>query len=187
MHISVLSLSLLLAGQGLAAHQVSSLSGTALSKRQGGDSFTPDTVPGCPDDWPMCGTSGICYSPPRGDTCCPGGTYACPGGSFCLQDGYCCPDGQDRETCARDYGITLDPTTTAEPTTSTSFSSSTSSTSTPVIPTSSESSTTTPSPTSSPTVPPTDPPMHTGGASAKIVGGAAAVLGGLGMLGNLLV
>ncbi|KAL4919209.1 hypothetical protein BDW62DRAFT_46914 [Aspergillus aurantiobrunneus] len=180
MYASAIGLGSLLAGQALAAHQALLPYGTGLSKRQGGDSFIPDITPGCPDGWPTCGTSGTCYSPSRGDTCCPGGTYACPVGSFCLQDPYCCPDGLDPATCAEEFGITLDPTTTAEPTTT----SSSSTTSVPVIPTTTSSSSTgTPTPSSSTPV----PPQFTGGANAQVAGAAAAVLGGLGMVGNLLI
>ncbi|KAL4886592.1 hypothetical protein BJY04DRAFT_177981 [Aspergillus karnatakaensis] len=186
MYLSVISLGLLMAGQGLAAHQKLAVSPNALLKRQGGEAFIPGTEEGCDPSLPICGTSGICYDTALGESCCPGGTWACPGGSFCLQDPYCCPDGLDPETCAEQFGITLDPTTTAEPTSTTeSSSSSSSSTSVPVIPTSSETPTTTPSPTHTPTDP-TDPPMHTGAAN-KIVGGAAALFGGLGVLGGLLV
>ncbi|KAL6232478.1 hypothetical protein BDW75DRAFT_19513 [Aspergillus navahoensis] len=190
MYASALVLASLLAAPALATNQMlAPFKGTGLSKRQGGESFQPPTTPGCPDDWPMCGTSGVCYSPARGDTCCPDGTWACPVGSFCLQDGYCCPEGLDPQTCAEQNGITL---TSDEPTSSTT-SSSTSTSSTPVIPTTSETTATntpTSTPTSSSAVPPTtttSPPEFTGAANAQAVGGAAAILGGLGLIGNLLI
>ncbi|KAL2866093.1 uncharacterized protein BJX67DRAFT_148008 [Aspergillus lucknowensis] len=172
MYKSVLVLGSLLAGNALAASHLAPFS-AGINKRQGGDSFTPIVTPGCPDGWPVCGTSQVCYNPGRGDTCCPGGEYACPTGSFCLQDGYCCPDGLDRETCAEEFGITLNPTTTPTPTSSR-----------PVIPTGTSSPTNTPPASSSP-VPP--PPEFTGGASIQAVGAAAAVLGGLGMIGNIVL
>lgn len=80
-----------------------------LSKRQshGKGAFIPGTSPGCPSDWPVCGTSHTCYNPAQGDTCCPGGTFACPGGSFCLLDPYCCPNGLDPKTCAAQFNLTL--------------------------------------------------------------------------------
>ncbi|OJJ05073.1 hypothetical protein ASPVEDRAFT_44616 [Aspergillus versicolor CBS 583.65] len=185
MYASIIALGSLLAAQAVVAdnnmpvHRV-------LSKRQD-QSFVPPTTPGCPSDWPMCGTSNICYDPTRGDTCCPDGTWACPGGNFCLQQGRCCPDGIDPETCAENEGITLtsstsEPTSAPEPTETTSSTSSR-----PVIPTG-----TTETPTGTPTgTPPASsspaPPEFTGGANAHLVGGAAAVLGGLGMIGNLVL
>ncbi|KAL3456044.1 hypothetical protein BJX64DRAFT_297054 [Aspergillus heterothallicus] len=198
---SVIVFASLLAAPALASpdQKLAQLTGFGLSKRQGGESFQPGTIPGSCGDWPICGTSGICYNPERGDTCCPDGTWACPGGNFCLQDGYCCPDGLDPATCAEQNGITLT-SSTAEPTPTETSSSSTedeeptatttSTSSTPVIPTSSETTATTPPPSSSSAVPPTDtevPPEFTGAANAHAIGGAAAVLGGLGVLGNLLI
>lgn len=74
MYAPVLTLGALLATQTLATDMLAPFPGSGLDKRQGGESFLPDTTPGCPADWPMCGTSGICYDPNRGDICCPGGT-----------------------------------------------------------------------------------------------------------------
>ncbi|KAI9044692.1 uncharacterized protein KD926_011662 [Aspergillus affinis] len=113
---SLVLLTPLLAGQGLAAHFGSHLAEMEIFKRQSdSEAFVPGTTPGCPSNWPMCGTSGICYNPKQGQTCCPGGKYACPANSFCLQAPYCCPDGLDPETCAQRYGITLSPSSTEEP------------------------------------------------------------------------
>ncbi|PLB50827.1 hypothetical protein P170DRAFT_463913 [Aspergillus steynii IBT 23096] len=219
----------LLAGHGLAAHYGSHLVGMDIFKRQS-EAFVPGTTPGCPDDWPMCGTSGICYNPKQGQTCCPGGKYACPSNSFCLQDPYCCPDGLDPETCAQRYGITLSPSSTEEPVpeptkttepveptetveptvskptdpeptetapqpTDTVVPEPTESvppttTSNPVIPKPPTSTVpSVPSSTAHPTIPTASPsnPLFTGGANAReVVGGAAIVLGGLGLLGNLI-
>ncbi|PLB37121.1 uncharacterized protein BDW47DRAFT_126582 [Aspergillus candidus] len=184
----------LLASQALATgvgfKQVNEM---GLSKRQTDESFVPGTTFGCPSGWPECGTSQVCYNPKRGDTCCPGGTYACPGGSFCLQDGYCCPDGLDRESCAKKFGVTLKPTTTAEPTTTskpTPTDDTTTTTSTTsskaVIPTTtttsagSSSSSTVPPPPSS--AGPFSPPLFTAGANALAGAKAAVVIGAVGGL-----
>ncbi|OJJ56132.1 hypothetical protein ASPSYDRAFT_92325 [Aspergillus sydowii CBS 593.65] len=184
MYASVIALGSLLAAQAVVADNTLQLS-HVLSKRQD-QSFVPDTTPGCPSGWPMCGTSNVCYSPSRGDTCCPDGTWACPSGTFCLQQGRCCPDGIDPETCAENEGITLTSSSTSEPTSAPQPTESQSSTSSrPVIPTGTTSTgapTGTPPASSSPA-----PPEFTGGANTHLVGGAAAVLGGLGMIGNLVL
>ncbi|KAK1142032.1 hypothetical protein N8T08_008238 [Aspergillus melleus] len=113
---SLVLLTPLLAGHCLASHFGSHLVEMEIFKRQSdSEAFVPGTTPGCPSNWPMCGTSGICYNPRQGQTCCPGGKYACPSNSFCLQEPYCCPDGLDPESCARRYGITLSPSSTEEP------------------------------------------------------------------------
>ncbi|KAL2838612.1 hypothetical protein BJY01DRAFT_237390 [Aspergillus pseudoustus] len=189
MYTAALLFASLLAAPALASpdQKLAPFTGLGLSKRQGGDSFQPGTIPSSCEGWPFCGTSGICYNPDRGDTCCPTGTWACPGGTFCLQDGYCCPDGLDPQSCADELGVTLT-SSDPEPTTTSSSSSS----STPVIPTYTNPTTTvTPPPASSSSaIPPTGseiPPEFTGAANAHVVGGAAAVLGGLGVIGNLLI
>ncbi|KAL4790474.1 hypothetical protein BDV19DRAFT_333970 [Aspergillus venezuelensis] len=64
-----------------------------------------DTEAGCPEGWPICGSSGVCYNPDEGQTCCPGGTYACPSSTFCLFDFFCCPNDQSPEACALENGI----------------------------------------------------------------------------------
>ncbi|KAL4814172.1 hypothetical protein BDW67DRAFT_166879 [Aspergillus spinulosporus] len=91
----------------------------SLPKRDDSESnaFVPATTEGCPAGWPTCGSSGICYNPDEGATCCPGGTYACPSSTFCLLDPYCCPDDLTPESCAKEYGLTLVPTSSqSEPT-----------------------------------------------------------------------
>ncbi|KAH8429806.1 uncharacterized protein LDX57_007477 [Aspergillus melleus] len=226
---SLVLLTPLLAGQGLAAHFGSHLVEMEIFKRQSdSEAFVPGTTPGCPSNWPMCGTSGICYNPRQGQTCCPGGKYACPSNSFCLQEPYCCPDGLDPETCARRYGITLSPSSTEEPVPeptetapeptdtveptpteptgpeptdtvpeptetvpeSTETAPEPTTTSNPVIPKPPTSTVpSVPSSTASPTLPTASPStlLFTGGANAReVVGGAAIVLGGLGLLGNLI-
>ncbi|RAL07938.1 uncharacterized protein BO97DRAFT_399155 [Aspergillus homomorphus CBS 101889] len=196
------------------AHGLTQVDALHLLKRQSG-AFIPGTssVTDCPEGSILCGTSNTCYFPSRGDTCCPGGTWACPSDSFCLQDPYCCPTGLDRETCAQQYGITLAPTVTsataAEPTSapSTSTSSPTSSVERPSSSSSSSSST-----TSVPVIPAISIPssiasssvhsgsatvvssstpspsggLFTGGAHTREMAGGALVLGGLGMVANIL-
>ncbi|KAL2831730.1 hypothetical protein BDW59DRAFT_124141 [Aspergillus cavernicola] len=100
--IALLLLAPFLAGQSIATEPFS-----VLKRHHDDDAFVPGIIPGCPDDWPMCGDSGICYNPDEGQTCCPGGTYACPSSSFCLFDPYCCPNNIDAESCAREYGLAL--------------------------------------------------------------------------------
>ncbi|KAL4936238.1 hypothetical protein BDV06DRAFT_96550 [Aspergillus oleicola] len=94
--IALLFLAPFLAGQTVA-------SDSAVSKR----ALSVDTDAGCPDDWPVCGSSGVCYNPDEGQTCCPGGTYACPSSTFCLFDSFCCPNDQSPESCAIENGISL--------------------------------------------------------------------------------
>ncbi|KAL2818090.1 hypothetical protein BJX63DRAFT_384555 [Aspergillus granulosus] len=103
--IALLLLAPVLAGQTMAADSPLSL----LKRHHDTDSsaFIPDTTPGCPDDWPLCGDSGICYNPDEGQICCPGGTYACPSSSFCFLEPYCCPDSMGEESCAQQYGLAL--------------------------------------------------------------------------------
>ncbi|KAF1990215.1 hypothetical protein K402DRAFT_451217 [Aulographum hederae CBS 113979] len=67
----------------------------------------------------------LCYNPDMGETCC-STQWACPAQSFCLVDPYCCPNGSDPETCARDFGVSL-------PSSFASSSSPSSSTSTPPV------------------------------------------------------
>jgi len=165
----------------------------SLVRRQG-QGFVPGTTPGCPADWPFCGTSGICYLPSRGDTCCPGGTYACPGGSFCLVAPYCCPNGLDPQSCAEQHGVTLpagySSGATQPPASTPSLVPTGASTLPTVIPTpplAHQNSTTAGIPTV-PTVPTTSfNPLFTGGTSSQnILSGAAALAGVVGFLGNIL-
>jgi hypothetical protein len=51
----------------------------------------------------------LCYNPTLGQACCES-SWACPNGSFCLVDPYCCPDGEDPNTCAAEKGVTLSST-----------------------------------------------------------------------------
>jgi len=185
----------LLVGEALAHDGFTHLN-PGLLKRQG-QGFVPGTTPGCPSDWPFCGTSGICYSPARGDTCCPDGTYACPGGSFCLVDPYCCPNGLDPQSCAEQHGVTLPagyssatlpPTTPSSvvsggPTTPPATPPAVVTTAPPVFQNS-----TTPGAPTVPAVPTSSSnPLFTGGASSQNIIGGAAVLGGaLAFLGNFL-
>ncbi|KAL5044986.1 hypothetical protein BDW71DRAFT_185253 [Aspergillus fruticulosus] len=113
--IALAHLGPLLAGQAIASGSPS------LLKRDDdrSDAFVPGTTEGCPAGWPTCGSSGICYNPDEGATCCPGGTYACPSSTFCLLDPYCCPDDLTPESCAKEYGLTLVPT--SSPSESTPF------------------------------------------------------------------
>ncbi|EFW13537.1 hypothetical protein D8B26_004181 [Coccidioides posadasii str. Silveira] len=96
----------------------------ALRARRGqkDGSFTPGTSPGtggsCGDafgaGFTECATSGVCYSPDEGDTCCSEG-YPCPAGSFCLAAGKCCPDGLSPEECAAKLSVTLSLTKQPQP------------------------------------------------------------------------
>ncbi|KAL4902669.1 hypothetical protein BDW74DRAFT_158299 [Aspergillus multicolor] len=104
--IALALLAPLLAGRTTAASEPVSL----LERADANNAFLPVTTEGCPPDWPTCGTSGICYNPAEGQTCCPGGTYACPSSTFCLLDPYCCPNDLTPEACADEYGLTLVPT-----------------------------------------------------------------------------
>ncbi|KAL4803040.1 hypothetical protein BDV18DRAFT_146165 [Aspergillus unguis] len=116
--LALLFLASLLAGQSIATE---TRSRSSLLKRDDSDNnnnndsaFVPRVTPGCPHDWPVCGSSGVCYSPADGQVCCPGGTYACPSSSFCLADGYCCPSDLSPDACARNYGLTLVLTSTSQ-------------------------------------------------------------------------
>jgi hypothetical protein len=51
----------------------------------------------------------LCYNPTLGQACCES-TWACPNGSFCLVDPFCCPNGEDPNTCAAEKGVTLSST-----------------------------------------------------------------------------
>ncbi|KAL4861332.1 hypothetical protein BDV12DRAFT_180423 [Aspergillus spectabilis] len=65
----------LLAGQTLATNP------SSLLKRHHdneNNAFIPATTAGCPNDWAFCGSSGVCYNPDEGQTCCPGGTCTFP-------------------------------------------------------------------------------------------------------------
>ncbi|KAL5336862.1 hypothetical protein BJX70DRAFT_371349 [Aspergillus crustosus] len=114
--LSLLLLSPLLAGQSIAANPP-----TSLLKRHHDDensAFVPAATDGCPNNWPVCGSSGVCYNPDEGQTCCPDGSYACPASSFCFQAPYCCPDSFTPELCAVEYKIELSGTDTATSTAS---------------------------------------------------------------------
>ncbi|KAL4765055.1 uncharacterized protein BDW70DRAFT_81702 [Aspergillus foveolatus] len=104
----------------LAGQTIGSVSPSLLKRDDSkSNAFAPGTTEGCPAGWPTCGSSGICYNPDEGATCCPGGTYACPSSTFCLLDPYCCPDDLTPESCAKEYGLTLVPT--SPPSESTTF------------------------------------------------------------------
>ncbi|KAL2870108.1 uncharacterized protein BJX67DRAFT_307227 [Aspergillus lucknowensis] len=103
--IALLLLAPFLVGQSIA--DTSSLSLLKRHHNGEGDAFIPGTTPGCPDDWPVCGDSGVCYNPDEGQTCCPGGKYACPSSSYCLFAPYCCSNDLDPDSCAREYGLTM--------------------------------------------------------------------------------
>jgi len=167
------------------AHGGLQLGQSQVVKRQGGSAFVPGTTPGCPADWPYCGSSGICYSPARGDVCCPGGTYACPGGSFCLIDSYCCPNGLDPASCAQQHGVTLPPSYASSAAPAPSTPAVSPSGAAPGASSSASLSVYGTAPTSTQTAKPTTP-LFTGAASQNIVGGAAVVLGAVGLLGNFL-
>jgi len=192
MFVQSLAFVALLVGEALAQDGFTHLNPGSLVRRQG-QGFVPGTTPGCPSDWPFCGTSGICYLPSRGDTCCPGGTYACPGGSFCLVEPYCCPNGLDPQSCAEQHGITLPAGysgATQPPASTPSLVATGASTLPAVIPTpppAFQNSTTGGVPTVL-TVPTTSSnPLFTGGASSQnILSGAAALAGVVGLLGNIL-
>jgi len=183
----------LLVGQTLAQDDgFTHLNPGSLVRRQG-QGFVPGTTPGCPADWPYCGTSGICYLPSRGDTCCPGGTYACPGGSFCLVAPYCCPNGLDPQSCAQQHGVTLpagySSGATQPPAATPSGTPTGGASALPTItpPPAAYQNTTTAVVPTTPTVPTSSKPLFTGGASSQnILGGAAALAGVVGLLGNIL-
>ncbi|PGH16729.1 hypothetical protein AJ79_01602 [Helicocarpus griseus UAMH5409] len=157
--------------------------------RQEGDSFKPGQTSNfgqsCEDafggGYVQCGTGTVCYNPTAGQPCC-SGKYACPSDAFCLTAGYCCPDGLDPETCAKQFGVSVPPTTTYPPPTITEAYS------TAPPPPSSTGSNYTVTPTTggvSPTA--TPPPFFTGAANPQSVAtGAVAVLGLFGFLQNLL-
>ncbi|EEH44161.2 uncharacterized protein PADG_00450 [Paracoccidioides brasiliensis Pb18] len=100
---------------GTAVHAVHPLR----ARQEGGGSFKPDQSSGFGDscssafgkDYVQCAAT-VCYNPKAGHTCC-SGEYACPGNSFCLTAGYCCPNGLDRESCAKKLGLSALPTTVA--------------------------------------------------------------------------
>ncbi|KAN0068029.1 hypothetical protein V8E54_013957 [Elaphomyces granulatus] len=196
----------LLVGQTLAQVNPGSL------VRRQGQGFIPTTILGCPAGWPSCGT--ICYLPSRGDTCCPDGTYACPGGSFCLVAPYCCDNGLDPQSCAQQYGVTLpagyssgatqppagyssgatqppaeySSGATQPPAATPSGTPTGGASALPTItpPPAAYQSTTTAVVPTTPTVPTSSKPLLTGGASSQnILGGAAALAGVVGLLGNI--
>ncbi|KAL4786607.1 hypothetical protein BJX76DRAFT_320805 [Aspergillus varians] len=101
--IALVLLAPFLAGQTIATGSVTLLSSDLSTST---NAFIPGTTSSCPENWPSCGSSGTCYNPDEGQTCCPGGTYACPS-SFCLHDPYCCPNDQSPDSCASEYGIAL--------------------------------------------------------------------------------
>ncbi|KAK3903080.1 hypothetical protein C8A05DRAFT_33194 [Staphylotrichum tortipilum] len=60
--------------------------------------------------WERCGdqTSRLCYSPAFGQSCCEVDNGHCGKGTWCAPvAGYCCLDGEDLETCARNAGFEL--------------------------------------------------------------------------------
>lgn len=84
------------------------LADRALVPRQGSNAFVPGIggfTSKCPEDR-ICGST--CLRPERGEECCIE-NYGCTPRSFCLTKGYCCPDGDDPATCARENGVTLPP------------------------------------------------------------------------------
>ncbi|KAL2871444.1 uncharacterized protein BJX67DRAFT_342247 [Aspergillus lucknowensis] len=180
MHASVLFLGAMLGSHAVASHLVMPL------KRQTGNAFDPTEDEGCDPSWPRCGNTDFCYNTAEDYTCCPAQEHVCPPGTFCMQPPYCCFDEYDPETCAEEFGIPLEPTST--PTRST-----------PLIPTYTSSPTSTPTTTSSSVVPPTETetetetempemPEFTDAASAKVAGGAVALLGWVGIFfGNILI
>jgi hypothetical protein len=59
----------------LAGQTIGSVSPSLLKRDDSkSNAFAPGTTEGCPAGWPTCGSSGICYNPDEGATCCPGGT-----------------------------------------------------------------------------------------------------------------
>ncbi|KAK4181023.1 hypothetical protein QBC36DRAFT_342407 [Triangularia setosa] len=58
--------------------------------------------------WETCGnetTSRFCYSSEQGQSCCAVDNGYCERGTWCAPvAGYCCLDGEDLETCARNAG-----------------------------------------------------------------------------------
>ncbi|KAL4883805.1 hypothetical protein BJY04DRAFT_184442 [Aspergillus karnatakaensis] len=116
--LSLLLLAPLLAGQSIATATAAAAAGASSHpplKRhhdnENANAFTPATADGCPNNWPICGSSGVCYNPDEGQTCCPGGKYACPASSFCLLAPYCCPDILTPEQCAEKFGLAITQTT----------------------------------------------------------------------------
>lgn len=71
--IALCLLAPLLAGQIIAA-QADSASSRLRRDHDSNKAFASSVTSGCSDDWPLCGTSGVCYNPHEGQTCCPGGT-----------------------------------------------------------------------------------------------------------------
>ncbi|KAK4202432.1 hypothetical protein QBC40DRAFT_294700 [Triangularia verruculosa] len=61
--------------------------------------------------WETCGdemSSRFCYSPEQGQSCCAVDNGYCEKGTWCAPvAGYCCLDGEDLETCARNAGFEL--------------------------------------------------------------------------------
>jgi len=208
MHSHFFTLATLLVGGAVAAENWASINYdiSALKVRQGASSFIPGQTSGqgetCAEafgpNYVQCGTDNDCYDPTAKESCCSEG-YPCPADSFCLTAGYCCPDGMDPATCAKEHGVTLPASTGYS--SSTAYSSASSSEA-PVTTTYATSvGTVTVCPTSKPcpslsttkagngtvTLSPTNPPPFTGaGSPQNVVGGAAALLGFLGLLQNLL-
>ncbi|KAI1127710.1 hypothetical protein F5Y10DRAFT_265860 [Nemania abortiva] len=103
------SLLLLLPALGLAAQATESyarLSGSS-RKRQAqtcGETYGTGSIP--------CGgqDSTWCFNPDIGQTCCPLDRGFCSSGSYCAPvAGYCCFEGEDLVTCARNAGFDLPP------------------------------------------------------------------------------
>ncbi|KAK1769544.1 hypothetical protein QBC33DRAFT_556836 [Phialemonium atrogriseum] len=62
--------------------------------------------------WGRCGdeTSIFCYNPSLGQSCCPTDFGYCDAGSYCAPvGGYCCVDGENLATCAKNAGFSLPP------------------------------------------------------------------------------
>lgn len=187
--------------------------GDALAKRQG---YYPTTRPcgkgsTCPE---ACGAgteqcpskSGLYCHNPSTSACCPDNSgKACNTGYFCTTDGkpnpstYCCPNGMDLDTCAKQYSLTVSlirQTSTPVPSSSTGLSTPgsasatmsslihvTSSTST--AGTGSTASTTVTRPSSNTTVATSAPSQFTG-AGSSLQGAGIAIVAGVAGLARFL-
>jgi hypothetical protein len=107
MHSQFFTLASLLLGSAVALNNLKVRQGDAPDEafKPGSSSALGAT---CEDAWGAgfisCGTGNECYNPALGESCCQD-TYACGTGSFCLTDGWCCPDGIDPETCAKNNDV----------------------------------------------------------------------------------
>ncbi|KAH8910926.1 hypothetical protein BR93DRAFT_300576 [Coniochaeta sp. PMI_546] len=62
------------------------------------------------ENWIQCGAadSTFCYNPTEGQTCCAQDAGYCDAGTWCAPvAGFCCLDGEDVSTCAREAGFDL--------------------------------------------------------------------------------